>query len=126
MSSENYQLGLLYLAHLLISADGVINENELLLLQRIRKEAQISDSLFTRFEHELRVQPEREIYRQGIELINNCTDEEKLDAFAQLYRLSDADGSVHVKEVRLLLYAVRASRIDFNDVVARAKGKQSQ
>jgi hypothetical protein len=24
------------------------------------------------------------------------------------------------------LYAVRASRIDFNDVVARAKGKQSQ
>jgi uncharacterized tellurite resistance protein B-like protein len=124
MTTKNYQLGLLYLAHLLISADGVIDEKEFRLLQRIRQESGIPDSVFREFESELTNKSEKEIYRRGIELINECTDEEKLSAFAQLYKLSDADGSVHVKEVRLLLYAVRASRIDFNDVVKSARNSQ--
>jgi hypothetical protein len=35
--------------------------------------------------------------------------------------MSDVDGSVHVKEVRLLLYSIRAAGIEFNDVIERAK-----
>ena len=68
---------------------------------------------------------DREIYQKGIELINKCSDDEKLDAFVHLYNMSEADGTVHVKEVRLLLYSIKMADIEFNDVVARATQTKS-
>jgi uncharacterized tellurite resistance protein B-like protein len=121
VQSKNYQLGLLYLAHLLISADGVINEQEYASLNRIKNKENIPDEIFKEFEGEIRQLKEKDIYKRGIDLVSDCTDEEKLRAFAHLYKMSDVDGTVHIKEVRLLLYSIRAAGIEFNDVIERAK-----
>lgn len=120
-SSKNYQTGLLYLTHLLISADGVIDEKEFASLLRIKNKENIPDSVFKEFEDGIRNKKEKDIYKIGIDLISECTDEEKLDAFAHLYNMSEVDGSVHVREVRLLLYSIKAAGIEFNDVVNYAK-----
>jgi uncharacterized tellurite resistance protein B-like protein len=120
-SSKNYQMGLLYLTHLLISADGVIDEKEFASLLGIKNKENISDSVFKEFEDGIRIKKEKDIYKIGIDLISECTDEEKLDAFAHLYNMSEVDGSVHVREVRLLLYSIKAAGIEFNDVVYYAK-----
>ncbi len=80
----------------------------------------ISDALFDQFLSEVKTKRPKEIYQQGIELINECDDEKKLRAFAHLYKISEVDGRVHVKEVRLLLYSVKMAEIEFNDVVAEA------
>jgi uncharacterized tellurite resistance protein B-like protein len=124
-AKKDYQLGLLYLVHLLISADGVIDEKESRALQQIRVEEKISDEIFQVFEEHMRTKKEREIYQEGIAMLNECSDEEKLNAFVQLYKLSEVDGSVHVKEVRLLLYSIKMAGIEFNDVVERAAQKKS-
>ncbi len=58
-------------------------------------------------------------------MINECSLEEKVSAFVQLYKMSEADGRVHIKEVRLLLYSIRQAGIEFDDVVARAKEGKS-
>ena len=118
---HNYQLGLLYLVHLFISSDGVIDEREKAALQKIKTKENISDALFAQFQKDVGEKKEREIYQNGIELLNKCTDEEKLNAFVNLYKLSEADGNVHVKEVRLLLYSIKMTGIEFNDVVDRAR-----
>jgi uncharacterized tellurite resistance protein B-like protein len=123
-AKKDYQLGLLYLVHLLISADGVIDEKESKALQQIRVDEKITDEVFHEFEEHMRTKKEREIYQQGISMINECNDEEKLNAFVQLYKLSEVDGSVHVKEVRLLLYSIKMAGIEFNDVVERAAQKK--
>lgn len=120
-SNSKYQLGLLYLVRLLISADGVIDDRERKALMKIKEMENISDSLFQEFENTITVKKEREIYEEGIKLMNSCTDEEKLTAFVHLYKMSEADDNVHVKEVRLLLYSIRMVGIEFNDVVERAK-----
>jgi uncharacterized tellurite resistance protein B-like protein len=120
-SSKNYQMGLLYLTHLLISADGVIDEKEFTSLLQIKNKENIPDSVFKEFEDGIRNKKEKDIYKIGIDLISDCTDEEKLDAFAHLYNMSEVDGSVHVREVRLLLYSIKAAGIEFNDVVDYAK-----
>lgn len=120
-NTPNAQLGLLYLAHLLISADGVIDTKEYQALAKIKDKESISDKDFNKFEEAVRDKTERDIYREGIELMNNCTEEEKLNAFVHLYKMSEADGRTHVKEVRLLLYSIKNAGIEFNDVVARAK-----
>ena len=118
--NPNYQLGLLCLAHLLISADGVVDEQELKALGIIRKKEKISDNVYVKFEKVIEGKKERELFQKGIELINLCTDEEKLKVFAMLYKLSEVDGRVHVKEIRLLLYSIKLTGVEFDDVVTKA------
>lgn len=118
--NKNYQLGLLYLVHLLMSADGVVDENETQALNSIKTKEGIPDSIFIEFKKAIGEKKGREIYQSGIEYMNQCTDEEKLRAFVILYKMSEVDGRVHVKEVRLLLYCIKVSGIEFDDVVAKA------
>ncbi len=120
-ANRNSQLGLLCLAHILISADGMIDQKEFEALSKIKVKESISDALFKEFENEIKDKKGKDIYITGVDLLNLCTDDEKLNAFAHLYKMAEADGSVHIKEVRLLLYTIKSSRIEFNDVVARAK-----
>ncbi|MBS1486111.1 MAG: TerB family tellurite resistance protein [Bacteroidetes bacterium] len=119
-SQENFQLGLLYLVHLLINADGVVNEDETRALLKVKNKENITQSLFDEFQNDVKNRKPKEIYQQGIELINHCDDAMKLRAFAHLYKISEVDGNVHVKEVRLLLYSLKMADIEFNDVVAEA------
>ena len=118
--NKNYQLGLLYLVHLLMSADGIVDENETKELHRIKTKEGIPDSVFNEFDKAILEKKGRDIYQTGIEYMNLCTDEEKLRAFVILYKMSEVDGRVHVKEVRLLLYCIKVTGIEFDDVVAKA------
>jgi len=117
---KNYQLGLLYLVHLLINADGIVNEDEERALVKIKEREKISSSVFAEFLHEVKTKKPKEIYQTGVALINECDDKKKLNAFVHMYKLSEVDGSIHVKEVRLLLYSIKMANIEFNDVVAAA------
>jgi len=120
-SAHNSQLGLLYIAHLLISSDGVIDQKEYEALSKIQAKDSIPDSVFKEFEKRIAGKTEREIYKEGIDLLNDSSEEEKLNAFVHLYKMTEVDGRVHVKEVRLLLYTIKTAGIEFNDVVERAK-----
>lgn len=123
--NQNYQLGLLCLTHLLISADGVMDANEIDAINIIRSKERVSDELFREFEQLIKEKKERETFQLGIDLINQCSDEEKLKVFVILYKLSEVDGRVHVKEIRLLLYSIKLSGIEFDDVVQKAMNAPS-
>lgn len=118
--NKNYQLGLLYLVHLLVSADGVVDEKELAALERIKTREKISDDVFGQFKTDINIKKERDIYQAGLEYLSQCTNEERLQAFAILYKMSEVDGRVHVKEVRLLLYSTKMTGVEFDDVVKQA------
>jgi uncharacterized tellurite resistance protein B-like protein len=123
--NKQYQLGLLCLTHLLVCADGVVDEHETDAIKIIRKKEGIIDPVFQEFEHFIRNKKEREIYQYGIDLINRCNDEEKLRVFVTLYKLSEVDGRVHIKEIRLLLYSIKLAGVEFNDVVNHAMAAPS-
>ena len=119
--TEDYHNGLLYLAHLIITADGVIDENELKAMENLKKEEQIPDQVFKDYKESVKTMKEKDIYQKAIDLISNCDDEERLRAFSWLYKISEVDGNVHVKEVRFLLYSVKRADVEFDDVVTAAK-----
>lgn len=119
--NKDYHLGVLYLMRLLINADGVIDSSESEALNKVKKYENIPESTLIEFEKEVLKKEEREIYQTGIDYLNQCSEHEKLNAFIHLYKMSEADGRVHVKEVRLLLYSIRMAKVDFNDVVEKAK-----
>jgi uncharacterized tellurite resistance protein B-like protein len=121
MTSSHYHEGLLYLIHLLINADGVVNSSEQLALLKIKDKENIPETVFENFLEDIKIKKPREIYQEGIEKINSCNDKEKMRAFVHLYKLSQIDGAVHVKEVRLLLYSIKMANIEFDDVVAEAE-----
>jgi len=118
--NNNYQLGLLYLVHLLVSADGVVDEKELAALERLKSREKIPDAVFAQFKIDITIKKERDIYQAGLEYLSQCTNEERLQAFAILYKMSEVDGRVHVKEVRLLLYSTKMTGVEFDDVVKKA------
>jgi uncharacterized tellurite resistance protein B-like protein len=117
----DYQLALLYLMHLVVGADDEIDEQEMNALKVIRKKVNISEETFEQFTSDITTMRERDIYINGLELLNNCSEKEKIDAFALLYKLTEADGKVHIKEVRFLLYASKSCGINFDDVTTESK-----
>ena len=119
--NKDYHLGVLYLMHLLINADGVIDAHENTALNRVKKYENIPEETLIAFEKDILTKNEKQIYQSGIDHLNKCTDEEKLNAFVHLHKMSEADGRVHVKEVRLLLYSIRMAKVEFNEVVEMSK-----
>jgi len=118
---KNYQLALLYFVHLLVSADGVTDIDELNAWSKIQQEENFSDSIIHEFEEIKNSKTEREIYQTALDYLTPCTDLEKLKVFATLYKLSEVDGRVHPKEIRLLLYSLKGAGIEFDDVVNYVK-----
>jgi uncharacterized tellurite resistance protein B-like protein len=119
-SNKSFHLGLLYLTHLLINADGIVSTEEERALQRIKEKEKIPSDVFEEFLADVKTKSAKTIYQEGIALINECSIKEKLNALAHMYKLTEIDGSVHVKEVRLLLYSMKMASIEFNDVVVAA------
>jgi uncharacterized tellurite resistance protein B-like protein len=118
--NRDYHLGLLCLTHLLVSADGVMDVNEIDAIKIIREKEKVSKNVFSEFEALITQKKEREVFQAGIDFISRCTDQEKLSVFVMLYKLSEVDGRVHVKEIRLLLYSIKLTGIEFDDVVNKA------
>src|SRR5258707_1969861 len=119
--SQNYQLGLLHFAHLLITVDGFIDDREKNAISSLIKEEQIPDQVYADFQKTVNTKSQRDVYDRGVKLLSLCSDEEKLSALVHLYRLSEIDNNVHVKEVRLLLYSLKATNVEFEDVVLSAR-----
>ncbi|MEK6780529.1 MAG: hypothetical protein AABY93_02420 [Bacteroidota bacterium] len=81
----------------------------------------IPDWVFDDFTESVHEKTERKIYEEGVAMLNRCREEEKLKVFVHLYRLSKANDKVHVREVRLLLYSLKATKISFEDVEFEAR-----
>ena len=118
--STSYQLGLLHIVYTLMNVDGRIDEREMNSLQRIQEEEEIDSSLFREFSRSIVGADKHEVYRRGVELLNDCNEEERLCAFVHLFRLAESDASISLDEVRHLLMATKGVKIDFEDVIMSA------
>jgi uncharacterized tellurite resistance protein B-like protein len=117
----DFQLGLLHFVHLLVTVDGQIDEREKETIYTIKKEESISGKMFQFFMDSINTKTEREVFAEGLERLNRCNEEERLCAFVHLYHLAQADEHLDVKEIKLLLYSLDQTKIDFDDVVLAAQ-----
>jgi uncharacterized tellurite resistance protein B-like protein len=117
----NFQIGVLHVAHLLMHSDGVIDERERLALHQIMEEENIPTIILEDFQDNVIHKTERQVYEDGVDFLNSCSEHEKLCALVHLYQLSEADDYIHEKELRFLLYALEKTNIDFEDVELTAR-----
>jgi uncharacterized tellurite resistance protein B-like protein len=116
-----YHQGLLHCAHLLMSVDGMIDELETNTLQAICQEENIPEIELALFEQTVSSKSEKQIYLDGLNLLNECTEQERLCALVHLYRLTESDSLIHRKEVRFLLYSLKGADVDFEDIELTAR-----
>lgn len=119
MSDRQYAL--LYLIHLLVYSDGEYDESEKDAVLKICDQEGVSHSDYQQFFLETLELTEREIFERGMEHVEASSAEDQLAVFVWLYKLSEADGMVHAKEVRFLLYSLRRTNLDLDDIKAAAK-----
>jgi uncharacterized tellurite resistance protein B-like protein len=117
----DFQLGLLHFVHLLVTVDGHIDEREKETIYSIKKEEAISGKLFQFFMDSITTKTEREVFAEGLDRLNRCDEEERLCAFVHLYQLAQADDHLDMKEIKLLLYSLDQTKIEFDDVVLAAQ-----
>lgn len=118
LSDNPYNNGLLLLSYLVTAADGILDDAEQKALEQIADHENIDRDYLANFIKYAQALPERSVYNQGLDEISKCDRDEKLRAFSWLYRISEVDGKVHVKEVRFLLYSLRQAGIDLDEVIA--------
>jgi len=122
LTDNHYHNGLLLLSYLITAADGYLDDLEKKALEKIAVHEGIELEHLENFIKYAKALPEKSVYNQGLEEISKCSDEEKLNAFCWLYRISEVDGKVHVKEVRFLIYSLQHAGLDLTDVI-REKDK---
>ena len=121
LTDNHYHNSILLFSYLIINSDGILDVNEKIAIRKICEHENIPENYLLDFIAEVTAHSEREIFNIGHEEIENCTDKEKINVFAWLHRISEADGDVHVKEVRFLLYSIKRAGIEFEHVIEAAK-----
>ena len=124
--NKDFQLGLLHFVHLLVTVDGQINDQEKRAIHSIKRDEGIPPGVFHRFVREITGKTEQEVFLNGVDMLNQCSEEERLCAFVHLYRLAKADDHLDMKEVKLLLYSLKQTKIEFEDVVLSAQLAMAQ
>ena len=125
MAMDNRQQALLYLTYLLVYSDGEFDDQERYAIKYICEQEGISESDYQDFLVNCHGSSERTLFENGVDLVEKCSYEDKIGVFTWLYKLSEADGTVHAKEVRFLLYSLRRASVDFDEVKAAVEAMPS-
>jgi len=116
-SKQLFHEGLLYLAHSASSVDGISHVDEKRTIRRMIEHEKIPKELDLEVTQCIMVEPQKEIYRKGMSCFLQISKEERIRGLAWLYRLIEADGKVHIKEARWLLYIISSADLDLDEIL---------
>lgn len=120
MEKNNYFEALLYLLRVIVYVDGVFDEEESNAIKEICDREGISEEYYNSFCDRVKTLSEKDMYLNGIDHVQVCNREEQIKVYVWLYKMAEVDGTVHVKEVRFLLYSFRQADIEFEEVESAA------
>lgn len=120
METNNYNEALLFLLRVIVYADGVFDDDESAAISEICTIEGISNDYYADFCERVKDFSEKDMYIKGIDYVQECSAAEQLRVFVWLYKMAEVDGTIHVKEVRFLLYSIRQSDIEFDSVEKEA------
>ena len=118
LTDNHFNNGLLLLSYLVIASDGVIDDTEIEALNKICEYEGLSLDYLNNFIRYCKVLPEKEVYNQGLDELDLCDAGDRLRAFAWLYRLSEVDGMMNIKEVRFLMYSLKRAGMEFENIIS--------
>lgn len=118
---DSFGTSVLYLTFSVALADGVRVHAEEQVINMILQHEDISEAVYQKFlkdSDQLSVEEMRQI---GIEAIKDSEENDKLRVYGWVYKVIEVDGMVDIREAKFLLYALRDSNIELDDVIQTSK-----
>lgn len=100
----NYYGGLVSLYHLLINADGHVDEKELRMGRLMRKHENIDEWEFNYFLNKVASMEKQEIVRECVESLKKCDMEWRIKCIAWMSMIANSDGFMAPEEWKLIYY----------------------
>jgi hypothetical protein len=117
-SRQDFTEGLVSLYHLLINADGRVDNRELAAGAFMCRQEGIPQDLFERRLAEIAALPREHVLRAGIDALKRCSREEQLRCLAWISHLTNADGYMDSEEWKLLYRIYHKSlRLKLQDIL---------
>ena len=114
---DSFGTSLLYLTFSVALADGVRMRAEEKAINRILEHENISESMYQKFIADSEKLSVDEMHQIGIEAIKKCQPTDRLRAYGWIYKIMEVDGRVDVREAKFLLYALKDSDIELDEVI---------
>ncbi len=112
-----YSSAIMHLAHALTFPQDMefgLSTSGLLLLEKIKVLEYLDGGYFNIVKESLRKKTELETYKDTANILNLCTDKNKMKAFMLFLKIADEDQLVSKKEVRLWLSLSKLQQIDIH------------
>lgn len=112
-SKISYVEGLISLYHLLINADGYIDEKELKMGELMKKHENIDDALFNSFLDRISTLPKNNIVLECVNSLKKCEYEWKVKCIAWMSLIANSDGFMAPQEWSLI-YSIYNKELNLN------------
>lgn len=117
-NKTNYFSGLVTLYHLLINADGVIDDKELEMGELMKKHESIDDWEFNYYLNKISDKNDEEIIQQCVESLNKCDYDWKVKCIAWMSLIANSDGFMAPEEWKLIYHIYNtALHLNLSDIL---------
>lgn len=121
-NETNYLNGLVALYHLLINADGHIDEKELKMGEVLKEHEKIDDWKFNYHLDRVTKLDKEEVLKECIESLRNCEYEQKIKCIAWMSLIANSDGFMDPEEWKLIYYIYNTElKLELQDILEMQK-----
>jgi uncharacterized tellurite resistance protein B-like protein len=118
----NYFGGLVTLYHLLITADGHIDEKELRMGQMMKKHENIDDWEFDHFLGKVAELEKQKLVDECVESLKKCDKDWRIKCIAWMSLIANSDGFMAPEEWKLIYYIYNTQlKLNLSDILAMQK-----
>ena len=121
-NKTHYFGGLVALYHLLINADGHVDEKELRMGQLMKKHENIDDWEFNYFLKKMADMQKKDIISECVESLKKCDLEWKVKCIAWMSLIANSDGFMAPEEWKLIYYIYNTElKLNLTDILEMQK-----
>ena len=121
-NKTNYFGGLVMLYHLLINADGTIDEKELTMGRLMKKHENIDDWEFNYFLKKISAQDKNQIIKDCISSLKKCDYQLKVKCIAWMSMIANSDGFMAPEEWKLIYHIYNTElKLNLKDILEMQK-----
>jgi uncharacterized tellurite resistance protein B-like protein len=118
----NYIEGLVSLYHLLINADGHIDDKEVKMGELMKAHEKIDDFMFDFYLNKISTQDKKVVFDACVNSLNKCEHDWKVKSIAWMSLIANSDGFMDPEEWKLI-YSIynKELKLNLNDILEMQK-----
>jgi uncharacterized tellurite resistance protein B-like protein len=121
-NKTNFFGGLVTLYHLLITADGHVDDKELRMGELMKQHENINDNDFNFYLEQIADKKKEDIIAECVDNLKKCDEELRIKSIAWMSLIANSDGFMAPEEWKLIYYIYNTQlKLNLSDILAMQK-----